>query len=35
MHMTGSEFFWEIFTHTGSPTAYLVYKEVREEKTDT
>ncbi|MDQ7824465.1 MAG: YqzL family protein [Candidatus Eremiobacteraeota bacterium] len=25
--MTGSDFYWEIFKNTGSPTAYLLYKD--------
>ncbi len=25
--MTSPEFYWEIFKNTGSPTAYLLYKE--------
>jgi hypothetical protein len=25
--MTNPEFYWEIFKNTGSPTAYLLYKD--------
>lgn len=25
--MTGTEFYWEIFKNTGSPAAYLLYKD--------
>lgn len=28
--MTNPEFYWEIFKNTGSPTAYLLYKDKNE-----
>jgi hypothetical protein len=28
--MTGPEFYWEIFKNTGSPTAYLLYRDNKE-----
>jgi hypothetical protein len=30
--MTGPDFYWEIFKNTGSPTAYLLYKDKVDEK---